>query len=120
MTDEQQRKVDDAVRPRVLADPTLDATKIDDMMALAYRTLRLAIVPGRSGFNVRPADIAAFMEDVSGRPAFRKDGGKKVDPDATSYSADEFRALSPMERLRLINSGATKTSDGRITRGRVS
>lgn len=115
MTDEQQ--IDDAVRTRLLADPTLDATKIDDMVSLAQQSLRLAIVPGRSGFHVRPNDLAKFLMDVSHRPGFRKDGGKTVNPDATTFSAEEFRSLSPLNRLRIANSGGvTASSDGRVTR----
>lgn len=119
MSEESHRKqIADQIRHRLQTHPNLDESKIDDMLNLAFQRLRLSVIPGRSGFAVKPADVAAFVEDLCSRPGFRKDGGKQVtaDVDAASLSQEEFRALSPMDRLRYINRGARQTPDGRVTR----
>lgn len=117
MTEEQHRKqIADQVRHRLQTHPALDESKIDDMLNLAYQRLRLAVLPGRSGVHVKPTDLADFIADLCKRPGFRKDQGRQINanPEADSFSEAEFRALPPIERLKLANRGVQRTADGRI------
>lgn len=117
MTEEQHRKqIADQVRHHLQTHPTLDEGKINDMLNLAYQRLRLAVLPGRSGVHVKPADLASFIDDLCQRPGFRKDQGRQINADveADSFSEEEFRALPPIERLKLANRGVQRTADGRI------
>lgn len=111
-----RKQIDDAVKRRLLTHPNLDEAQIDNMMALAYQRLLLSVIPGRSGFAVKPTDVASFIEDLCQRPGFRKDGDKQIQADAAadSFSEEEFRALPPIERLKLANHGVERTADGRI------
>lgn len=65
MTDDTHRKaVDAAVRARLLANENLDHEQIDNMMRVAYETLKLSVIPGKSGMHIKPDHAARFVSSM--------------------------------------------------------
>jgi len=115
MTDDTHRKaVDAAVRARLLANENLDHEQIDNMMRVAYETLKLSVIPGKSGMHIKPDHAARFVSSMLERPGFRRDKGGTKSAPTDGFNEAEFRALPPAERLRLINRGLSRDSDGKI------
>ena len=107
------------------ASPSINPDKIGEILRYAEGAVTIRMRPGfsvGSGFGVTPTDVASFVAKVAD-PAQHPGWSNTPSPtqaavsaDAATFSAEDFRCLSPADRLRLINRGVRRTEEGKIER----
>ena len=106
--------------PRLQRSTIIDPDRIDDIIAVAVRTVSVRIRPGgvNGGLGVTNEGAAEFMRDAESRPGWRRPETNAPAPsaEASSWPQEEFRRLPPLQRLRLANAGVRKDEDGRVRR----